>query len=297
MIFDIPSTGQHSSGPAQVHQHHGIEPAGGLGQDDIHPRAGLARGCATERVFFSGSIIEANRDELCGSIYTEVAVISSRTMSRGRVLFGAVLVLGAAAASSGEWPQWRGPNRDGSVAAPPQTGVWPEELTLLWRRNVGEGYSGPIISGDGLWVHTRRAGKEVVSRLRLSTGETVWSEQYDAPFEQNHSALAHGRGPYSTPAPGRRPAVHIWREVDSVCLGRRIGEAAVGGKIRPRTSITASLFLGRLRHRCFGMICALCTWAATDRGPIEAPAEGAMVAAAGNRRPGGMAVVRGRTGR
>jgi outer membrane protein assembly factor BamB len=99
----------------------------------------------------------------------------------------------------GQWTQWRGPQRDGSAPARAAPGAWPPELDLLWERDVGEGYSGPITDGQRLWVHARRGGKEVVSSLRLADGEPVWSREYEAPFEQDDDAQAHGEGPYSTP--------------------------------------------------------------------------------------------------
>ena len=109
------------------------------------------------------------------------------------------LLLGASAAGYAQWPQWRGPARDGS-ATPVAPGRWPEKLILLWNRDVGEGYAGPVVEGDRVWLHTRRGNDEVVSCLKLSSGDTLWSARYQAPFRQDDSALAHGRGPYATPA-------------------------------------------------------------------------------------------------
>jgi outer membrane protein assembly factor BamB len=51
-----------------------------------------------------------------------------------------------------------------------------------------------------VWVHSRQGNEEVVSCFRLSTGTLVWRQSYAAPFCQDHSALAHGSGPYATPA-------------------------------------------------------------------------------------------------
>jgi outer membrane protein assembly factor BamB len=89
--------------------------------------------------------------------------------------------------------------RDGIASAPGLSGRWPQKLALAWERQVGEGYSGPIVAGGRVWVHSRRGEKEVVSCLLLSTGDTLWSQSYDAPFRQDDDALSHGRGPYSTP--------------------------------------------------------------------------------------------------
>jgi len=115
----------------------------------------------------------------------------------------AVLSLGFCLASPwlahADWPQWRGPARDGSVSNP-SPDQWAERAVLLWEKDVGEGYSGPVVSGNRVWVHTRRDHQEIVSSLSLDTGELLWSRRYDAPFRQDPTAIAHGRGPYSTPA-------------------------------------------------------------------------------------------------
>lgn len=100
----------------------------------------------------------------------------------------------------GQWPQWRGPARDGTVLRSALPTAWPAALKLDWERNVGEGYSGPIAVEDRVWVHARQGEEEVVSCLRLSSGQPLWSQRYASPFRQDDSALAHGRGPYSTPA-------------------------------------------------------------------------------------------------
>jgi outer membrane protein assembly factor BamB len=110
------------------------------------------------------------------------------------------LLVGLPAAGHGQWPQWRGPARDGSVAARPRGEAWPARAALVWEREVGEGYSGPVIARSRIWVHTRKGGQEVVSSLSLGNGEELWARSYDAPFEQDPSALAHGRGPYATPS-------------------------------------------------------------------------------------------------
>ncbi len=117
-----------------------------------------------------------------------------------RALLGAALLLSVPATVHGEWPQWRGMRRDGSVSASAPKADWPAQPVLVWEREVGEGYSGPVVAGDRVWVHARKGDQEVVSCLTLTAGERVWSGRYEAPFEQDESARGHGRGPYSTPS-------------------------------------------------------------------------------------------------
>ncbi|MCP4200996.1 MAG: PQQ-binding-like beta-propeller repeat protein [bacterium] len=76
----------------------------------------------------------------------------------------------------------------------------PDRLSRVWEREIGEGYSGPVVSGDRVWVESRQGDKEVVRSLRLADGKVLWGQSYEAAFRQDDSARAHGLGPYSTPA-------------------------------------------------------------------------------------------------
>ena len=116
------------------------------------------------------------------------------------VLLSAAVLVGLPAAGQSDWPQWRGPARDGSVSDSPIEGDWPEQPALLWKREVGEGYSGPVVARERIWVQARRGQREVVSSLRLSDGKELWSRSHEVPFEQDSSAAGHGLGPYSTPS-------------------------------------------------------------------------------------------------
>jgi len=109
-----------------------------------------------------------------------------------------LLLLATAAALAGNWPQWRGPHRDG-VASLDHQGPWPQKLTLQWKVEAGEGHSAPIVSGDRIFLLAREGESEVVSSLALETGKTIWRQSYAAPYEMNSAARGHGKGPKSTP--------------------------------------------------------------------------------------------------
>jgi outer membrane protein assembly factor BamB len=108
-----------------------------------------------------------------------------------------VVVLGGGIVAQ-EYPQWRGPSRDGTVSfAEPR--VWPESLTRRWQINIGEGYSTPLLVGDTLYVFTRREGHEVLTALDAATGMERWRSGYPALFTPSKPAAAHGAGPKATP--------------------------------------------------------------------------------------------------
>ncbi|MGH9843113.1 MAG: PQQ-binding-like beta-propeller repeat protein [Blastocatellia bacterium] len=51
-------------------------------------------------------------------------------------------------AAAQDWPQWRGPRRDGAVPAFKPPANWPAKLTRQWEVKIGEGYSSPVVAGD-----------------------------------------------------------------------------------------------------------------------------------------------------
>jgi outer membrane protein assembly factor BamB len=109
------------------------------------------------------------------------------------------MLLAAGALAAQDWPQWRGPNRDG-VASQPQVKEWPRALRPGWKTIVGEGYSSPVVSHGAVYVFTREGDNEAIARLDWKTGKVAWRKTYAAPFQKNQYAVAHGKGPHSTPA-------------------------------------------------------------------------------------------------
>jgi len=98
-----------------------------------------------------------------------------------------------------DWPQWRGPNRDGSLASFAEPKNWPENLTRQWKIEIGTGYATPIVVGNRVYAFTRQEENEVMRALDAANGKIVWETSYPAPFQMNNSTSRHGPGPKSTP--------------------------------------------------------------------------------------------------
>ncbi|HCE01733.1 MAG TPA: serine/threonine protein kinase [Acidobacteria bacterium] len=112
----------------------------------------------------------------------------------------AALAMFAHQAAAQDWPQWRGPNRDGSVTGFNAPAVWPASLNEQWKVDVGFGYASPILIGDVVYMFTRQGDDEVMTALDAGSGETRWSTKYPAPFNMMAATRNHGPGPKSTPA-------------------------------------------------------------------------------------------------
>jgi outer membrane protein assembly factor BamB len=98
-----------------------------------------------------------------------------------------------------DWPQWRGPNRDGAVASWTEPKAWPDALISKWKVPIGIGYASPIVVGDRVFMFTRVGTEEVMQALDANSGKQMWQSKYDAPFKMSPAANRHGDGPKSTP--------------------------------------------------------------------------------------------------
>jgi outer membrane protein assembly factor BamB len=99
-----------------------------------------------------------------------------------------------------DWPQWRGPNRDGQAVGFDAPATWPKELTEGWQVEVGLGHSSPVVVDRKIYVFSRRGDDEVLACLSLADGKELWQHGYPAPYQVNAVAAMHGKGPKSTPA-------------------------------------------------------------------------------------------------
>jgi outer membrane protein assembly factor BamB len=102
------------------------------------------------------------------------------------------------AAPSSEWPQFLGPTRDGTYAgAADIADAWPAGgPPVLWRRDVGQGFSGPAVSGERLILFHRVGDKEVVECLDAQTGTPIWSEGSPTQYRDD---FGFDEGPRATP--------------------------------------------------------------------------------------------------
>ncbi|HEX3727311.1 MAG TPA: PQQ-binding-like beta-propeller repeat protein, partial [Pirellulales bacterium] len=116
----------------------------------------------------------------------------------GSLLSWALVVLTSYALEQ-QWPQWRGPHRDGQAPAVKLPSPLPKELEPQWQAEVGLGHSSPIVAGDKIYVLSRRGDNETVACLNLSTGKELWQQAYAAPYQVHPAAASHGKGPKSTP--------------------------------------------------------------------------------------------------
>lgn len=98
-----------------------------------------------------------------------------------------------------DWPQWRGPARDGVLPPYSWPATFPSQLTRKWSIDIGTGHSCPILAGGVGYVFARKGDQETLYAFEPMTGKVRWQQGYSAPYEMNSAATHHGKGPKSTP--------------------------------------------------------------------------------------------------
>jgi hypothetical protein len=83
-------------------------------------------------------------------------MITSRHLMVGTLVLTGFTAVIAAQTAGPDWPQWRGPRRDGTLTAFTEPKAWPESLTQRWKITVGEGYATPILVGNRLYQFSRQ---------------------------------------------------------------------------------------------------------------------------------------------
>ncbi|MEM9292320.1 MAG: PQQ-binding-like beta-propeller repeat protein [Acidobacteriota bacterium] len=135
---------------------------------------------------------------------TALLLLLAVSAAQGEEPTGSTEVVPASLTSLSEtalWPQWRGPERDGSVSG----AAWPaslEGIDLSWDvQELGPSYSGPIVAEDRVFItETVDKAEEVVTALDRKTGQVLWRQQWKGSMSVPFFAAKNGSWIRSTPA-------------------------------------------------------------------------------------------------
>src|SRR5436309_14929356 len=116
-----------------------------------------------------------------------------------RIVALCFILAASAPAFADDWPQWMGPKRDGVWR---ETGILtkfpPGGPKVLWKQDVGGGFSGPAVSEGRVFVMDRTGpalgkGKETAGKEGLASkervlcfdakgGTLIWKHEYDCTY-------------------------------------------------------------------------------------------------------------------
>ncbi len=128
-----------------------------------------------------------------------------------RMAVGLAIATLSTTAMADDWNQWLGANRDGTwdesgiIEAIPKEG-----LKVVWRKPVANGFSGPAVAGERVFVtdyvvkdgdatfdagkRSQLSGTERFHCLDRKTGDLIWQKSYDRQY-----SISYANGPRATP--------------------------------------------------------------------------------------------------
>jgi outer membrane protein assembly factor BamB len=148
-------------------------------------------------------------------------------MTRSIKISTAALILLANALSSpaSDWPQWRGPQRNGLSQESGLLQQWPKDgPTLRWKiSRAGSGYSTPAVVGDRIYLLANEGlDNEFVEALAAPDGQNLWKTglgNVGNPTQQPNFPAAR-----STPTVEAEALYALSSDGDLACLDRSTGQ-------------------------------------------------------------------------
>ncbi len=131
----------------------------------------------------------------------------------------------ALAAGAANWPQWRGPQRNGISSETGLLKEWPKDgPKLLWQvRDIGSGYSTPAVVGERLYLLTNKGmEEEFVRALEVKDGKQAWSTRIGKVGNPNQEPSYPAAR--STPTVDGELLYALGSDGDLVCLERATGQ-------------------------------------------------------------------------
>ncbi len=139
---------------------------------------------------------------------------------------GLIISLSLGAASTlGDWPQWRGPNRDGHSADTGLLKQWPEEgPKLLWKATgLGSGYTSVSVVGDRLFAMGDKDEANYLIALNRADGRILWTTKVGRSGAPGWGGFA---GPRCTPTVDGNLVFAVGQYGEVLCA-----DAATGGEL------------------------------------------------------------------
>lgn len=113
------------------------------------------------------------------------------------VLVAAIVITAGLELVAVDWPQFLGPDRNGVYTGPPLAGAWPASgPKVVWRKQVGAGFAGPVVSAGRLILFHRQGREEVVESLDVKTGNVLWRYAYPTAYRDD---FGFDEGPRAAP--------------------------------------------------------------------------------------------------
>jgi outer membrane protein assembly factor BamB len=130
-----------------------------------------------------------------------------------------------ASAFCADWPQWRGPQRDGISVETGLLESWPAGgPQLIWKtQGLGEGYSAFAVVGDRLFTQGQMGSQEFVVAFDTNIGKQLWKTPSGRAFRESR-----GHGPRGTPTVDGTRLYALAADGTLLCLNTATGQRVWG---------------------------------------------------------------------
>jgi outer membrane protein assembly factor BamB len=109
----------------------------------------------------------------------------------------AMAMLALTSSVAADWPQFLGPTRNGVYSGPAIADAWPASgPRQVWKKDVGPGFSGPVVADGKVILFHRVGAQEVIEALQPATGATIWQFGYPTTYRDD---FGFDEGPRAVP--------------------------------------------------------------------------------------------------
>jgi outer membrane protein assembly factor BamB len=147
-----------------------------------------------------------------------ILLLTLAPLGIGALALNAPTVPGARSAPSADWPQWRGPQRNGLSDDKGLLKQWPSSgPSKVWSiSNLGEGFGSLAVVGDRIYVQGTSGSASTLFCLNRADGKTLWSTALGPKVDEGR-----GNGPRSTPTVDGDRVYVMTENGDLACLRTR----------------------------------------------------------------------------
>ncbi|WP_437188394.1 PQQ-binding-like beta-propeller repeat protein [Planctomicrobium sp. SH668] len=138
------------------------------------------------------------------------------------------------------WPGLLGPYGTGHSDETGLLDEWPKEgPPVVWKKEIGTGYSAPSVTNGRLVFHHRIGGNEIVECVEAATGEPIWSQQTRSRFQDPYG---YNNGPRCSPVLTPTRCFTLGAEGKLLCLNLEDGAIIWERNLRDDFTIPEGFF-------------------------------------------------------
>ena len=121
-----------------------------------------------------------------------------------------------------DWPNFLGPTKDGISTETGLIDSWSSEgPKVIWKKQIGTGYSAPAIRDERLVLFHRVENEEIVEAFNVKTAALIWRHSYPARYRD---PFGYNNGPRCSPLLTEKHCFTFGAEGVLLCLDVKTGK-------------------------------------------------------------------------